>query len=91
MKNKIPSIFALLLFALSLSFFIAANSLNNYNTNSERTGDCYGCGSYDLCDNGGAVTGWTNCYSDPGATPPDNCIVHGSDQCGAQGLPNPTN
>jgi hypothetical protein len=85
MNHTLKNLLALAFFIISLSFLFAATSIQNNNALNESllvSGNCHHCGSISACRDGGQAYGWTACDYFPGSTPPDNCVVHGSSECG---------
>lgn len=78
MKYTYKNVFALLLFASSLIFFLAATEYSNTMLND----NCFNCSSSSACLWGGQSFGWTDCYYSPENPPPSNCQVFGSSECG---------
>lgn len=79
MKVQHKNLLALILFACSLVFLIAAS-------NSQKaellTGECYHCGTASACLNGGQAYGYFDCHYDPELAPPNNCSPMGGSGCG---------
>lgn len=78
------NLLSILFFAVSLLFLMAASNIAN---SAEPSGDCHHCGSVSACDAGGQPYGYHDCWSNPGGTLPDNCVVLGPNNCGDQPEP----
>lgn len=81
MKHTTKNLLALVLFACSMVFFIAASSINETNIMVD---DCYHCGSVSACEDGGQSYGWSGCVYNPDLDPPENCSVFGGSGCGTE-------
>lgn len=79
---KIKNILSVTTFIFSFTFFIVSTMLSE-STITPNTGNCYHCGSFEACKNGGQPYGWTGCYINEGSQlPSEFCLPYGSPYCG---------